>query len=286
MRAQTTQQLANRELIRLATGEDIKDIYILPIQLFTNADGSVKNLDTLNTGTEESPSILLKLNTSRDIFEVTGYGRPAGSEAVTRTQEEEDALAEKEKAKQEKRIDALKTKLAELRGQQIAAISSANLKKIKEISDKITKIVDELKLYGVAVEELAVIPEEVVEEPTTVKPEVGMIIKLNDGRIVKVKKVSKKEVTVVPLNNEDAEGEILDEATVEDLDKMVFSPGKKKKAPAPKPETEEVMNESKSTAETLSNDKDAQAKLASEAEKMSEAEAKNNFLKNLNNRCK
>ena len=45
------------------------------------------------------------------------------------------------------------------------------------------------------------------------------------------------------------------------------------------------MNESKSTAETLSGDKDAQAKLASEAEKMTESDAKNNFLKNLNNRC-
>jgi len=284
-RGHTIQQLAYRELIRQATGEDIKDIYILPIQLFTNPDGSVKNLDTLNTGTEENPAILLKLNTSRDIFEVTGYGRPAGSEAVTRTQEEEDALAEKEKAKQERRIEGLKEKLAKLRGQQIAAISSANLTKIKELGDKIAKIIDELKLYGVTVEDVAIVPEEVTEEPTTVKPEVGMIIKLNDGRIVKVKKVSKKEVTVVPLNNEDAEGEILDEAVVEDLDKMVVSTGKKKKAPAPKPETEEVMTESKSNAETLSNDKDAQAKLASEAEKMSKAEVKNNFLDKLKNRC-
>jgi len=284
-RGHTIQQLAYRELIRQATGEDIKDIYILPIQLFTNPDGSVKNLDTLNTGTEENPAILLKLNTSRDIFEVTGYGRPAGSEAVTRTQEEEDALAEKEKVKQERRIEGLKEKLAKLRGQQIAAISSANLTKIKELGDKIAKIIDELKLYGVTVEDVAIVPEEVTEEPTTVKPEVGMIIKLNDGRIVKVKKVSKKQVTVVPLNNEDAEGEILDEAVVEDLDKMVVSTGKKKKAPAPKPETEEVMTESKSNAETLSNDKDAQAKLASEAEKMSKAEVKNNFLDKLKNRC-
>lgn len=284
-RGHTIQQLAYRELIRQATGEDIKDIYILPIQLFTSPDGTVKNLDTLNTGTEENPAILLKLNTSRDIFEVTGYGRPAGSEAVTRTQEEEDALAEKEKAKQERRIEGLREKLAKLRGEQIAAISSANLKKIKELGDKIAKIIDELKLYGITVEDIVVVPEEVTEEPTTIKPEVGMIIKLNDGRIVKVKKVSKKQVTVVPLNNEDAEGEILDEAVVEDLDKMVVSTGKKKKAPAPKPETEEVMTESKSNAETLSNDKDAQAKLASEAEKMSKAEVKNNFLDKLKNRC-
>jgi len=112
-----------------------------------------------------------------------------------------------------------------------------------------------------------------------------MIIKLNDGRIVKVKKVSKKQVTVVPLNDEDAIGEVLDESLVDDIDKMVVSPGKKKKAPAPKPETEEVMNESKSNAETLANDKDAQAKLASEAEKMSTAQAQNNFLNNLKNRC-
>jgi len=284
-RGHTIQQLAYRELIRQATGEDIKDIYILPIQLFTNPDGSVKNLDTLNAGTEENPAILLKLNTSRDIFEVTGYGRPAGSEAATRTQEEEDALAEKEKAKQEKRIEGLKEKLAKLRGEQIAAISSSNLKRIQDLTEKINKIVDELKLYGVTVEDLAIVPEEVVEEPTTVKPEVGMIIKLNDGRIVKVKKVSKKQVTVVPLNNEDAIGEVLDEATVEDLDKMVVSTGKKKPAAAPKPETEEVMNESKSNAETLSNDKDAQAKLASDAEKMSKADVKNNFLDKLKNRC-
>jgi hypothetical protein len=284
-RGHTIQQLAYRELIRQATGEDIKDIYILPIQLFTNPDGSVKNLDTLNTGTEENPAILLKLNTSRDIFEVTGYGRPAGSEAVTRTQEEEDALAEKEKAKQERRIEGLREKLAKLRGEQIAAISSANLKKIKELGDKIAKIIDELKLYGVTVEDVAIVPEEVTEEPTTIKPEVGMIIKLNDGRIVKVKKVSKKQVTVVPLNDEDALGEVLDEDTIEDLDKMVFSTSKKKTAPAPKPETEEVMNESRSNAETLSNDKDAQAKLASEAEKMSKADVKNNFLDKLKNRC-
>ncbi len=284
-RGHTIQQLAYRELIRQATGEDIKDIYILPIQLFTNADGSVKNLDTLNTGTEENPSILLKLNTSRDIFEVTGYGRPSGSEAATRTQEEEDALAEKEKAKQEKRIEALKDKLAKLRGEQVAAISSANVKKVKELSDKIVKIVDELKLYGVTLEDITIVPEEVTEESTTVKPEVGMIIKLKDGRIVKVKKVSKKQVTVVPLNNEDALGEILDEAAIEDLDKMVFSTSKKKPAPAPKPETEAVMNESKSNAETLSNDKDAQAKLASDAEKMAKADVKNNFLDKLKNRC-
>jgi hypothetical protein len=283
-RGHTIQQLAYRELIRQATGEDIKAIYILPIQLFTTADGTVKNLNTLNTGTEEAPSMLLKLNTSRDIYEVTGYGRPAGSE-ITRTQEEEDELTEKEKTKQERRIEALRSKLNVLRGQQIAFISSGNITKMTELGDKMKKIIDELKLYGIAVEDLLVVPEETTEETTKLKPEVGMIIKLADGRIVKVKKVSKKQVTVVPLNNEDAIGEILDESVVEDLDKMVVSPNTTTAAPEVKPETEEVMNESKSTAETLSGDKDAQAKLASEAEKMTEAEAKNNFLKNLNNRC-
>jgi hypothetical protein len=283
-RGHTIQQLAYRELIRQATGEDIKALYILPIQLFTTADGTVKNLNTLNTGTEEAPSMLLKLNTSRDIYEVTGYGRPAGSE-ITRTQEEEDELTEKEKAKQERRIEALRNKLNVLRGQQIAFISSGNITKMTELGDKMKKIIDELKLYGIAVEDLLVVPEETTEETTKLKPEVGMIIKLADGRIVKVKKVSKKQVTVVPLNNEDAIGEILDESVVEDLDKMVVSPNTTTAAPEVKPETEEVMNESKSTAETLSGDKDAQAKLASEAEKMTEAEAKNNFLKNLNNRC-
>jgi hypothetical protein len=271
-------------LIRQATGEDIKDIYILPIQLFTSPEGRVKNLDTLNTGTDEQPSILLKLNTSRDIYEVTGYGRPAGTE-ITRTQEEEDEIVEKERIKRERRIKGLKEKLAKLRGEQVSAISSANLTRIKDLTDRITKIIDELKLYGLAVEEITIVPEEVVEEETKLKPEVGMIIKLNDGRIVKVKKVSKKEVTVVPLNDEDAIGEVLEESVIEDLDKMVVSPTAKTTAPEVKPETEEVMNESKSTAETLSGDKDAQAKLASEAEKMTEAEAKNNFLKNLNNRC-
>ena len=283
-RGHTIQQLAYRELIRQATGEDIKALYILPIQLFTTADGTVKNLNTLNTGTEEAPSMLLKLNTSRDIYEVTGYGRPAGSE-ITRTQEEEDELTEKEKAKQERRIEALRNKLNVLRGQQIAFISSGNITKMTELGDKMKKIIDELKLYGIAVEDLLVVPEITTEETTKLKPEVGMIIKLADGRIVKVKKVSKKQVTVVPLNNEDAIGEILDESVVEDLDKMVVSPNTTTAAPEVKPETEEVMNESKSTAETLSGDKDAQAKLASEAEKMTEAEAKNNFLKNLNNRC-
>ena len=283
-RGHTIQQLAYRELIRQATGEDIKAIYILPIQLFTTADGTVKNLNTLNTGTEEAPSMLLKLNTSRDIYEVTGYGRPAGSE-ITRTQEEEDELTEKEKTKQERRIEALRNKLNVLRGQQIAFISSGNITKMTELGDKMKKIIDELKLYGVTVEDLLVVPEETTEETTKLKPEVGMIIKLADGRIVKVKKVSKKQVTVVPLNNEDAIGEILDESVVEDLDKMVVSPNTKTAAPEVKPETEEVMNESKSTAETLSGDKDAQAKLASEAEKMTAAEAQNNFLKNLNNRC-
>ncbi len=284
-RGHTIQQLAYRELIRQATGEDITDIYILPIQLSTNSNGVVRSLNSLNTGTEEKPSILLKLNTSRDIFEVTGYGRPAGSE-VTRTQEEEDALVEAEKAKQQKRIDALTDKLSKLRGEQVAAIASGNLVKINDLNQRIKKIVDELKLYGIAVEDVIREPEVVeTEEVTKAKPEVGMIIKLNDGRIVKVKKVSKKQVTVVPLNDEDAIGEVLDESLVDDIDKMVVSPGKKKKAPAPKPETEEVMNESKSNAETLANDKDAQAKLASEAEKMSTAQAQNNFLNNLKNRC-
>ncbi len=277
-RGHTIQQLAYRELIRQATGEDITDIYILPIQLSTNAGGVVKGLTSLNTGTAENPSILLKLNTSRDIFEVTGYGRPAGSE-VTRTQEEEDALAEAEKTKQQKRIDGLKTKLSKLRGEQIAAISSGNLVKINDLNEKIKKIVDELKLYGIAIEEIVKEPEVLeTEETAKVKPEVGMIIKLEDGRVVKVKKVSKKQVTVVPLNDEDAIGEILDESVVEDIDKMVVSSTKKKKAPAPKPETDEVMNESKSNAETLANDKDAQAKLASDAEKMTKAQAQNNFL--------
>ena len=286
-RSHTIQQLAYRELIRQATGEDIKSIYVLPIELsFDGKSNVVKKANTINTGTDENPSMLLPISTSRDIFEVTGIGRPLGVAEPVRTEEEQQLLNEQEQADQLRRIEALKVKLDKLRGQQIAALQAKNIGRATELIEKITKITDELKLYGIDVSlatlETPVVEEEVVE---AVKPEVGMILKLADGKLVKIKKITKKQISVVPLNDEDAEGQVLDADTVEGIENMVVSPTRKKKAPAPKPETEEVMNESKSTAETLSGDKDAQAKLASEAEKMTAAEAQNNFLKNLENRC-
>lgn len=286
-RSHTIQQLAYRELIRQATGEDIKSIYILPIELsFDGKSNVVKRANTINTGTPEAPSMLLQLNTSRDIFEVTGIGRPVGVAEPVRTEEEQKLLNEQEQAEQLRRIEALKAKLDKLKGQQIAALQAKNIGRATDLIEKITKITDELKLYGIDVSqaslEVPTTTEEVVEQ---VKPEVGMILKLADGKLVKIKKITKKEISVVPLNDEDAEGQVLDADTVEGIENMVVSPTSKKEAPAPTPETEEVMNESKSNAETLANDKDAQAKLASEAEKMSADEAQNNFLKNLNNRC-
>lgn len=286
-RSHTIQQLAYRELIRQATGEDIKSIYILPIELsFDGTSKVVKKANTINTGTDEKPSMLLPISTSRDIFEVTGIGRPLGVAEPVRSEDEQQLLNDQEKAEQLRRIDALKVKLDSLKGQQIAALQARNIGRATELIEKITKITDELKLYGVDVS-LATLETPIVEEAVVeaVKPEVGMILKLADGKLVKIKKITKKQITVVPLNDEDAEGQVLDADTVEGIENMVVSTTRKKKAPAPKPETEEVMNESKSTAETLSGDKDAQAKLASEAEKMTESDAKNNFLKNLNNRC-
>jgi hypothetical protein len=286
-RSHTIQQLAYREQIRQATGEDIKSIYTLPIELsFDGTSKVVKKANTINTGTDEKPSMLLPISTSRDIFEVTGIGRPLGVAEPVRSDDEQQLLNDQEKAEQLRRIDALKVKLDNLKGQQIAALQARNVGRATELIEKITKITDELKLYGVDVS-LATLETPIVEEAVVeaVKPEVGMILKLADGKLVKIKKITKKQITVVPLNDEDAEGQVLDADTVEGIENMVVSTTSKKKAPAPKPETEEVMNESKSTAETLSGDKDAQAKLASEAEKMTESDAKNNFLKNLNNRC-
>lgn len=286
-RSHTIQQLAYRELIRQATGEDIKSIYVLPIELgFDGTSKVVKKANTINTGTDEKPSMLLPISTSRDIFEVTGIGRPLGVAEPVRSEDEQQLLNDQEKAEQLRRIDALKVKLDNLKGQQIAALQARNVGRATELIEKITKITDELKLYGVDVS-LATLETPIVEDAVVeaVKPEVGMILKLADGKLVKIKKITKKQITVVPLNDEDAEGQVLDADTVEGIENMVVSTTSKKKAPAPKPETEEVMNESKSTAETLSGDKDAQAKLASEAEKMTESDAKNNFLKNLNNRC-
>lgn len=286
-RSHTIQQLAYRELIRQATGEDIKSIYILPIELsFDGKSNVVKKANTINTGTDEKPSMLLELNTSRDIFEVTGIGRPLGVAEPVRTEEQQQALNEQEQAEQLRRIEALKVKLDKLKGQQIAALQSKNIGVATQLIEKITKITDELKLYGVDVSLTTLeVPATVEETTEQVKPEVGMILKLADGKLVKIKKITKKQITVVPLNDEDAEGQVLDADTVEGIENMVVSPTSKKTAPAPKPETEEVMNESKSNAETLAGDKDAQAKLASEAEKMTAADAQNNFLKNLNNRC-
>lgn len=286
-RSHTIQQLAYRELIRQATGEDIKSIYILPIELsFDGTSKVVKKANTINTGTDENPSMLLPISTSRDIFEVTGIGRPLGVAEPVRSEDEQQLLNDQEKAEQLRRIEALKAKLDNLKGQQMAALQARNVGRATDLIEKITKITDELKLYGIDVS-LATLETPIVEEAVVeaVKPEVGMILKLADGKLVKIKKITKKQITVVPLNDEDAEGQVLDADTVEGIENMVVSTTSKKKAPAPKPETEEVMNESKSTAETLSGDKDAQAKLASEAEKMTAAEAKNNFLKNLNNRC-
>jgi len=286
-RSHTIQQLAYRELIRQATGEDIKSIYILPIELsFDGTSKVVKKANTINTGTDENPSMLLPISTSRDIFEVTGIGRPLGVAEPVRSEDEQQLLNDQEKAEQLRRIEALKAKLDNLKGQQIAALQARNVGRATDLIEKITKITDELKLYGVDVS-LATLETPIVEEAVVeaVKPEVGMILKLADGKLVKIKKITKKQITVVPLNDEDAEGQVLDADTVEGIENMVVSTTSKKTAPAPKPETEEVMNESKSTAETLSGDKDAQAKLASEAEKMTESDAKNNFLKNLNNRC-
>ena len=287
-RSHTIQQLAYRELIRQATGEDIKSIYILPIELgFDGKSNVVKKANTINTGTDEKPSMLLELNTSRDIFEVTGIGRPLGVAEPVRTEEQQQLLNEQEQAEQLKRIEALKVKLDKLKGQQIAALQSKNIGVATQLIEKITKITDELKLYGVDVSLTTLeVPATVEETTKTVKPEVGMILKLPaDGTLVKIKKITKKEITVVPLNDEDALGQVFGADIIEGIENMVVSPTSKKEAPAPKPETEEVMNESKSNAETLAGDKDAQAKLASEAEKMTAADAQNNFLKNLNNRC-
>lgn len=123
---------------------------------------------------------------------------------------------------------------------------------------------------------------------TIVAPEIvkGSVIRMNNGELVKVKNITKGKITVVPLMDDTAAEDVIDEAAITDR-QIVASPAKKKTVKKTQdPDTKEVIDDSAAQANGLAGDKDAQTKLAEEAKAMTPAQRRAALKEKLNNRCK
>lgn len=133
------------------------------------------------------------------------------------------------------------------------------------------------------------LPTTPVATTTTIAaPEIvkGSVIRMNNGELVKVKNITKGKITVVPLMDDTAAEDVIDEADITDR-QIVASPNKKKTVKKTQdPDTKEVIDDSASEANNLATNKDAQNKLAEEAKAMTPAQRRAALKEKLNNRCK
>jgi hypothetical protein len=119
------------------------------------------------------------------------------------------------------------------------------------------------------------------------KPEVvkGSVIRMTNGELVQVKNITKGKITVVPLMDDTAAEDVIDEADITDR-QIVASPAKKKTVKTtPDVDTKEVIDDSVTQANGLAASKDDQAKLANEAKEMTPEERLAAVKGELRNRC-
>jgi hypothetical protein len=119
------------------------------------------------------------------------------------------------------------------------------------------------------------------------KPEVvkGSVIRMTNGELVQVKNITKGKITVVPLMDDTAAEDVIDEADITDR-QIVASPAKKKTVKTtPDVDTKEVIDDSVTQANGLAASKDDQAKLANEAKEMTPEERLAAVKEELRNRC-
>jgi hypothetical protein len=119
------------------------------------------------------------------------------------------------------------------------------------------------------------------------KPEVvkGSVIRMTNGELVQVKNITKGKITVVPLMDDTAAEDVIDEADITDR-QIVASPSKKKTVKTtPDVDTKEVIDDSVTQANGLAASKDDQAKLANEAKEMTPEERLAAVKGELRNRC-
>ena len=124
--------------------------------------------------------------------------------------------------------------------------------------------------------------------PTPVAPEVvkGSIIRMNNGQLVQVKNISKGKITVVPLMDDTAAEDVIDEADITDR-QIVAAPAKKKTVKKTQDtDTKQVIDDSVAEANGLAASKDDQTKLANEAKEMTPEERRAALKEKLKNRCK
>ena len=127
------------------------------------------------------------------------------------------------------------------------------------------------------------ITKETEKEPTFVSK--GDVIKMADGSIVQVTKVSKNKIEVVPYMQQDGDTMIINQEDMDQGKAIVVKPGQKVEAQEVTPEDTEMLTESVSSANTIANDKENQLAIANRAESQTSAERANSFKDKLKNRC-
>jgi hypothetical protein len=128
------------------------------------------------------------------------------------------------------------------------------------------------------------ITKETEKEPTFVSK--GDVIKMADGSIVQVTKVSKNKIEVVPYMQQDGDTMIINQEDMDQGKAIVVKPGQKVEAQEVTPEDTEMLTESVSSANTIANDKENQLAVANKAESQTSTERVSSFKDKLKNRCK
>jgi hypothetical protein len=158
--------------------------------------------------------------------------------------------------------------------------------RISVINDRISEI---KKSYDIKINAAKLIAGAKSSAPSTpTKSEIvkGSVIRMNNGELVQVKNITKGKITVVPLMDDTAAEDVIDEADITDR-QIVALPNKKKTVKTtPDVDTKEVIDDSAAEANSLSTNKDAQTKLAEEAKSMTSEQRRAALKENLKNRCK
>lgn len=173
-----------------------------------------------------------------------------------------------------------------------------------EVMEELAKVQDEDAFTGVRelttkekAEEKRIIAEitnkylptaPVATTTTIAAPEIvkGSVIRMTNGELVQIKNITKGKITVVPLMDDTAAEDVIDEADITDR-QIVASPAKKKTVKKTQDaDTKQVIDDSVTQANGLAASKDDQAKLANDAKNMTPAQRRAALKEKLNNRCK